>query len=239
MGDAELKPVHDGKLYSQHSPLEPNPLVFSSFVLVFSATILASCSTAKIQCGPTSARVNGHLNSPFIIASKVPWNETGIFLEKGKSYRITASPIGKEAYADDTIPATPSGVTGKKGERFDQLARDASGPGFRAWFVRNFAEHILHEGKIHHLRVLTDAEGKRATFLTLIAAIGKDDSQKNVHVIGTGSTITARRSGELVLFSNDWPGGSGTEGDARFCCSRTYANNKGSLSVTVKQASGG
>ena len=83
---------------------------------------------------------------------------------------------------------------------------------------------------------MQDADGHRASFLTLIAATGKKDSAEQVHVVGSAKEFTARQSGELYLFVNDWPGGYGEcplwDGNGNMV-SETYLNNSGLLEATV------
>lgn len=188
--------------------------------------------------GPVAVQVGGRLGRPFVIASRVPWNDTGIHVVKGRCYELRVEPWGTEPYTDGGVPADAAGVKGWYGRCFDRVARDASGPSLLARCVAWLAERRLHEGKIHRLRVLRDAQGRKAHFVTLMAAVGHDDREANVAVIGTGGFFTPARSGELTLFANDWPGGRGGEpcGDGRFVESATYANNTGCLRVTVRAA---
>ncbi len=133
---------------------------------------------------------------------------------------------------DKSIPCSPDGPESFGGHLFDFFIRDAR-------FPLNPAGWGSKLGRVKRLRVLKDREGRRASFLTLIAALGKDDREDNVYVIGSGHEFTAHASEELFLFANDWPGGRDKEGDGRFYdeegnLSETYGNNRGELEVTVK-----
>lgn len=159
---------------------------------------------------------------------RVPWNHTGVKLEKGRRYRITASIMiddEKQPYADDRTPCTPAGPIGLKGWILDTFARNPR-------FPLNPARW-LGPGKIKQLRVLLDREGTRASFLTVIGCVDEDDTASNAIVIGWGREIVAYATGELVLFSNDWPGGSGV-GEHRFDGSRSYGNNTGLVRIRVE-----
>lgn len=188
--------------------------------------------------GPVSVQLGARMGRPFEIASKVPWNDTGIQVVKGRCYEVVVQPCDAEPYTDGGVPADAAGVKGFFGRLFDCVARDATGPSLLARCVARAAERRLHEGKIHRLRVLKDAQRRKAHFMTLMAAVGHDDQEANTGVIGTGGFFTPARSGELTLFANDWPGGRGSDprGDERFVDSATYANNTGSLRITVRPA---
>jgi hypothetical protein len=160
------------------------------------------------------------------IDPKKPWNETGFQMEAGKTYRLKAETVGDDPYKDDNQPCNPDGPTGFRGWLFDRIGRDLSNP-FNPL-------HRCGHGKIKRLRVLQDRNGKRASFLTVIGAIGKNDDQNNVFVIGSGCEVVAHRTGELVVFCNDWPGGYGGSGEERFQNSASYSNNKGQILVTVE-----
>lgn len=179
--------------------------------------------------------IHAKMGVPFQIAAWQPWNDTGIILKKGQSYKITSKIPEGGVYKDSTIKCTPDGPTGCIGWLFDLAGRDATGNGWVSRRIARYAEQKLGEGKIHRLRILRDREKTRASFLTLIAAIGHNDSEGNVHVVGGCRTIIPRASGELVLFSNDWPGGPGLEGESRFIGSRTYANNQGTLEIKLSE----
>jgi hypothetical protein len=179
------------------------------------------------------ATVPSVIGQPFLHPSEAPWVKTSIELKKGQRYLIIAIPSTNPRYKDATIPCTPEGPKGVFGFLFDRLVRQPN---------RLSPFHYLGHGRTRQLRVLTDRVGKRASFLTLIAAIGQDDSRQNVVVIGSRHEFEAHRDGTLYLFSNDWPGGPGTEGDERFIQTHrktghrhapTYGNNQGHLHITV------
>ena len=172
-----------------------------------------------------------------LVCSKQPWNDTGIQLKANTCYLITSKVAPGEPYADSYIPCTPDGPQGPLGWLQDWAGRDATGNSWKARQARKLAKD---EGVTHHLRVLSDRDGVRASFLTLIATIGKSEAPENVYVIGSRRTFTARKSGRLYLFSNDWPGGDALHGDGRFytgcpCHKPTYDNNKGVLEVTIEE----
>lgn len=169
-----------------------------------------------------------------VIANK-PWNDFDYHLRKGRMYRVTARvKTGPcvEPYKDHTLPCTPDGPATALGCLVDAVARDAR-------FPLN-PVRLVGPGKIKHLRVLNDwhDEKRRASFLTLIALINRDEQKP--YVIGSEREFKAYATGPLTLFSNDWPGGPGKTGDARFQNSGSYKNNHGELEVFIEPiASGG
>lgn len=183
----------------------------------------ANCAGTAIVLGP---QPKAQFNQSFTVDARHPWHQTGLPLIKGESYTITAVESGQ--YADSSIPCSAAGPKGHLGAAWDWLARDA-----RHWW--NIA-HWVGPGEVKHLRVLEDATKQEASFLTLIAAVGMDDSQGNVITIGACRTFHAPATGELVLFANDWPGLKraqcyfNSQGELQ---SKSYRNNKGTLSVTV------
>lgn len=185
--------------------------------------MLASCAGSPFSLGPTP---KADFCVAFTVDARQPWHHTGLPLIKGKCYTITATE--SKGYADSTIPCSAAGPKGRLGTAWNWLARDAS-----HWW--NIA-HWAGPGEVKHLRVLKDANEREASFLTLIAAVGLDDSQSNVITVGKGCTFSAPATGELVLFANDWPGLKRSQdyfnakGELQ---SKSYQNNKGTLSVTV------
>jgi hypothetical protein len=193
------------------------------------AFLLSGCETTHRS--PKMNTASTKRGEPILLSAKTVWHFTGRQLEEGKVYRISSVVAPGEPYLDKNVPCTPEGPVGRKGRFFDWLARDA-----RAWY---HPLRWLGPGRIKRLRVLTDRSQQRASFLTLIGTIRTgaepDDSAAHVFVIGPGREIKAPATGELVIFANDWPGGPGTEGDARFTDSKTYENNRGALKVTVEE----
>jgi len=165
---------------------------------------------------------------PVSIDPTNPWNETRCQLQAGHQYLFTAEVDTKFGpYLDKTIPCTPDGPSNSKGRFMDWLARDA-----RHWWN---PAHWIGPGKVKRLRVLEDPESHiKAHFLTIIGAIGMDDSGKNVFVIGSRRRKIIHADGPLYVFSNDWPGGPGEAGPCRFENSESYANNKGRIILTVQ-----
>lgn len=166
----------------------------------------------------------------FELDPRKPWKVTDYDLQAGAVYEFTAVAAPDDQgrpYSDASIACTPDGPVGFRGRRFDWTFRNPCCP-FNpvTWFG---------PGAIKRLRVLHDQNGTRASFLTVIGAVGTNDAAENVFVIGSHAVIRARDSGRLVLFANDWPGGPGKCGEARFENSVTYANNHGRVQVTVKR----
>jgi len=163
------------------------------------------------------------------IDPRKPWNHTQFELQAGRTYHFEATAEKDDAghdYQDSTIPCTPDGPCGFKGWLFDKVVRDAR------LYINPF--RWFGPGRIKRVRALKDRDGHRATFLTVIGAVGANDARENVFVIGRGRDVTAHASGELVVFCNDWPGGKGTSGDARFTDSITYANNRGQIRLSIE-----
>lgn len=174
------------------------------------------------------------LGTPFCFSPRSPWVDSGIDLKKGASYKITARASKADPYKDAIISCTPNGPRGVLGWLFDLVARNPP----KCSPLAKGDEH----GSTKRLRVLRDRDGKRASFLALIAAIGQNDSPCNVIKVGKEREFEAHADGRLYLFANDWPGGLGQVGSDRFyqtckcCCYQfapTYGNNKGHLHVTV------
>lgn len=206
-----------------------NTLVAVSATLFLSPLLGALARGAEAAApGAGPAAAPGEI----IIDPTQPWNDTHQPLVKGRQYKITVRAGVDDAglaYADQDQPCTPEGLKRPrtfKGWLMDTFGRDARCPLNPA--------HWMKHGKIPCLRVLQDGEGHRATFLTVIGCIGKDDRAANTFVIGSGRTITAPADGPLVVFSNDWPGGTGTGDKDRFDGSVTYPNNRGRLFLTIE-----
>lgn len=167
------------------------------------------------------------------IDPRAPWNPTGFYMERGGLYRLCAQAYPDEAgqpYRDKSIKCTPDGPTGFRGWLLNLMARDARCPLNPANWVG--------PGRVKRLRVLRDGNGRRASFLTVIGTIGYDDAGPNTFVIGQGADVTAPATGELVVFCNDWPGGPGQEGEDRFKDSKSYANNRGRIRLTITRLGG-
>lgn len=187
-----------------------------------------SCAAANFQRPPTMPASFG---KPFIVDAREPWSETGLPLVKGWRYCITC--VASPDYKDSLLSCTAAGPKGAFGGFFDNVARDVRTPLSPVWW--------LGPGEVKHLRVLEDSTGTRAHFLTAIAAVGRDDKPENVIVIGDGRCFEAPASGQLVLFANDWPGlkhkpqapDDYYSSDGGRVLSRSYINNKGTLTVTV------
>lgn len=169
----------------------------------------------------------GEAPNEFIIEPWQPWNLTGYQLKAGKTYRFTAVTNGTDGhpYSDASHLCDANGPTGCGGWWFDFRLRHPSWLSPIRWFG---------PGAVRKLRVLKDQTETRASFLTVIGAIGMDDSKSNVFVIGHERLFKAHKDGELVVFCNDWPGGCGKSGDARFANSPTYANNTGLIRLKVE-----
>jgi len=203
--------------------------VFLSGVLLCVCNLTTMGSELPIVLNQASS-----LGKPFVVPSNVPWVETSIRLTKGKRYRISAQESA--CYKDDVVPCTADGARGLLGWSFDRCVRS---PGRLNLF------RYVGPGVTKRLRVLKDEseERRRASFLTLIATIGMDDSKASTRVIGRCREFDAVESGTLFLFCNDWPGGIGTQGENRFRNPAksgakslpTYGNNHGHLSVTVEE----
>lgn len=200
--------------------------------LAWSCCLLVA--TAAMSNEPViTHQVHAQLDRPFSVCPRHPWIKTAIQLKKGETYTISAVASGD--YKDLVIPANADGVRGLPGKVFDLSARTA-----RWWNPLTWSKRL---GVTKRLRILRDgsSEHRRATFLTLIATIGQDDRPENSIVIGKERRFVAHQDGPLYLFANDWPGGTGTEGDARYLRTKkdgtkempTYDNNNGTLTVTV------
>jgi len=200
---------------------------------------LTSCFAIRSTMGtelPILIRTGSSLGEAFDVPSRVPWIQTAIHLEKGEWYRITA--VESCCFKDSFIKCTVNGPKGISGGVFDRLVRSPS--------RLNLFKYI-GPGKTKRLRVLRDQteQRRRASFLTLIASIGKDDSEEGAIVIGGDRTFLAPKSGTLYLFCNDWPGGVGLDEEMRFRnpaksgpkALPTYGNNQGHLNVTVSKVS--
>lgn len=126
-------------------------------------------------------------------------------------------------YSDKGVPCSPDGPSTWKGKMFDRIARDATSPLNPIGWIR--------KDRVKRLRVLKDRFGRSAHFLTLIGCIGKiaeSDLEEHAFVIGSKLNFLADRSGELFLFSNDWPGDSSLKPE-----DQPYANNTGVVELQV------
>lgn len=160
------------------------------------------------------------------IDPRLSWNPTGIHMEAGRTYRITCIPRFDDQnrpYSDKGIPCSPDGPLTWMGKIFDRMARDATSPLNPAGWVR--------KDKVKRLRVLRDRYGRTAHFLTLIGCIGmvtESDLEERAFVIGSSLDFLSDRTGELCVFSNDWPGDPSLAPE-----DQPYANNTGALEVHV------
>jgi hypothetical protein len=190
---------------------------------------------SSTDCSEIVHRVDAHWGKPFDVPSNVPWIQTSLPCKTGRWYRIRAE--ASPDYQDKTIRCTADGPVGWMGGLFGYFGR---APGSLSPL-----RYISGLGVTKRLRVLRDEtpERRRASFLTLIACIGMNDSGRDVVVIGTAREFQATRDGEFWLFANDWPGGVGLAGEDRFRnpnatgCEAlpTYGNNQGHLAVTVDE----
>jgi hypothetical protein len=169
--------------------------------------------------------------SRFQISPTKQWNATGFPLEAGVTYRIVCRAVPDREgrpYMDKAIPCTPDGPVGWKGWLFDRFGRDARSRWNPAGWNRR--------DRIKRLRVMADRHGRRASFLTVIGCVGRvreDELERHVFVVGSSCMVKPDQSGELHLFSNDWPGDPGLPPE-----DQPYANNKGGIEVEVSEASG-
>lgn len=151
------------------------------------------------------------------------WNATGFHVEKNKRYRIAAEVLPGEAYTDKGTRCTPDGPSTFLGKAFDNVARDARN-------LLNVAGWVRRD-RVKRLRVLVDRFGIEAHFLTVIGCIGKveeEDLERHAFVIGSRCEILSHASGELFVFSNDWPGD-----DALADKDQPYLNNTGWVQITI------
>lgn len=156
------------------------------------------------------------------------WHATGFRVRKDSRYRIEAAALPddrRRPYADKGIPCSPDGPTTFRGRVFDWVARDARCPLHPVgWFRRD---------RVKRLRVLEDRFGRRAHFLTVIGCIGRmpeHELEQHAFIIGSGRDFVAPATGELWVFSNDWPGDESLPAD-----DRPYLNNTGRIEVRITQ----
>lgn len=190
----------------------------------------SSCaSSPKTICLPTPPE--SRLGKSFTVSPQYPWHHTGIQVRKGAVYRITSAVPEGADYRDASFRCSPDGPDRLPGLVFDRLFRRLECP------VRPM--HHFSPGTVKRLRVLEDSAGRRASFLTLMATVGERDDPEWAQTIGSDGIFTAPENGELVLFANDWPGGTASCGNDRFyddqgkLNSPTYLNNRGCLEVAV------
>jgi hypothetical protein len=171
--------------------------------------------------------ISDHItHNMFVVDPTKPWNATGLHIGAGKTYRInciTSLDAQQRPYSDMGLPCSPDGPSTWKGRIFDRLARDATSSLNPVGWIR--------KDRVKRLRVLKDRFGRTAHFLTLIGCIGKvseSDLQGNAFVIGSMLDFTADRSGELFVFSNDWPIDSSLKTE-----DQPYANNTGGVKLEL------
>lgn len=161
----------------------------------------------------------------FRVDPRKRWNATNFHVERGKRYLIVSEVIAGEAYTDKGTPCTPDGPSSIMGRAFDKIARDARSPlNVVGWTRRD---------KVKRLRVLVDRFGRTAHFLTIIGCVGEveeESLEQHAFVIGSSCEIIMPESGELFVFSNDWPGDE-TLPDK----DQPYLNNTGWIQISVDE----
>lgn len=200
-----------------------------AFVSLLSLCLGSCASSPKAICLPTTPPAR--LGKSFTVSPQYPWHHTGIRVRKGAAYRITSAVREGDYYRDASFHCSPDGPDRLPGLVFDRLFRRLECP------VRPM--HHFSPGTVKRLRVLEDSAGRRASFLTLMATVGERDDPGWAQTIGSDGIFTAPENGELVLFANDWPGGTASCGNDRYyddqgkLNSPTYMNNRGCLEVMV------
>jgi hypothetical protein len=114
---------------------------------------------------------------PAVVDARCPWNASGVLLEAGARYRVTASKRPGHDWVDDANPS-----------RLDT--------GWERW--RWFGRLVQPRARAPHLPMyaLVAAQGATHQRLSLAVAAGGVDA-----LVPAGETPV-----ELFLFANDWPG---------------------------------
>ncbi|WP_028866218.1 DUF2235 domain-containing protein [Psychromonas aquimarina] len=152
------------------------------------------------------------------IYAKHPWNWTGIYLEKGKTYSFTAS----GEWMDAEIPCPAQGATDGKfhtGE-IAHVALTITGWVEKGWkkLLKNEQADFFGSKRVEH-----------ADWFCLMGAIanggnpGRDGTHETLEQfeIGAGNRIKVHESGYLYCFANDAWG--------------FYGNNRGYVTLTVEE----
>lgn len=201
----------------RHVPTAPRILF-----LLLSCALAGCCMTPPVHPIETRTAPGAVIR----VSAQTPWHDSGFDVVAGREYHVTATLDPAEPYKDSRFACTLEGPTGC-GRWIMGLFRDATSP----WNPFHWTPCL---GSIKRLRVLRDADGLPAHFLTAIASVDRSEAVTDVYKIGDGRTIRPRRSGRLFFFANDWPGGPGETGDARFENSKTYANNRGAFVIRIE-----
>ncbi|HYQ55485.1 MAG TPA: DUF2235 domain-containing protein [Pseudomonas sp.] len=151
------------------------------------------------------------------IAARVPWNETGLWLEAGKTYHFSAS----GEWLDSSISCGPAGTGDGNFQPAEvaQLAASALGQ-LETWYSKLFNNNDANFNftKRH----------EQFNWFSLIGAIANGDGvdakgyliKPEVFEIGKGRTYTPKRSGYLYAYANDaW---------------NCYGNNRGHVALTIE-----
>jgi uncharacterized protein (DUF2235 family) len=144
-----------------------------------------------------------------------PWNATGIWLEAGVTYRMTATGEWK----DKSVPCGPGGTNDGKlhlGEVAHLLGS----------FVGKFEGIFKDVGGNEQADFLTTRRHEEMPWFCLVGAIGNGGGvvaqvhdAHQIFMIGEGATVTPEKSGYLYGYANDAWG--------------FYHNNRGKVSLTV------
>ena len=151
------------------------------------------------------------------IAARVPWNETGLWLEAGQTYHFSAS----GEWLDSSISCDPGGTGDGNFQPAEVAHLVASALGqVETWYSKLFNNNDANFNftKRH----------EQFNWFSLIGAIANSDGvdakgyliKPEVFEIGKGRSYTPKRSGYLYAYANDaW---------------NCYGNNRGHVALTVK-----
>lgn len=157
----------------------------------------------------------------FTIYAMNPWNETGLFLEKGVSYRFSA----KGEWLDRNIACGPDGTSDNDFHPAEALHLFASALGEMETWFRKLTKNPAANFKLtkRHDRLA----GERIPWFCLIGAVangGLDNGEPCQHEtfrIGSQGDYTPQASGYFYAYANDaW---------------NFYENNRGSIALSVRR----
>lgn len=171
-------------------------------LILLTATALGACRHAGTPVAKTAVTSTPHPASSvtMLVNPQAPETDTGVDVRTGSSILITAIPVADTAgrrFSDSSerlLPADADGIHGP----------------FAILFSRFFRDRATTSSPADRLRVLSDRDGRRADFLTLMAHVGTTRGltdhalESGSSVIGSARVWTAPATGRLHLFVNDW-----------------------------------
>ncbi|MEX6508392.1 DUF2235 domain-containing protein [Jiella sp. M17.18] len=152
------------------------------------------------------------------IFARQTWNDTGIYLRAGQGYKFSAT----GQWVDGSMKCGPDGLDDGRFELREAVHLASAGLSYLEKAYRSVTGNQSAE-------VWWTRRNDDERWFALIGVVAngytEEDGTEVEHeafLIGTGTTVTPKRSGYLYCYANDtW---------------QTYANNRGSVSLTVSRS---